>query len=290
MKAYVKTPKNLSRAMYRVANALEQFAPDDIQIVDREDDADLLVLHVIGLEAVDYRRDKKVAVMQYCTGAGQRTMENMAPWFPLWDRAVVIWSYYDLNPFIPFDSKFYHAPLGIDRPFRQQAPEGKRDYMVLTSGYVNGRPQEAIQEPTEAAWRVHGGRPLHLGKIPVGMTKTMNFNLAHDVTDTQLVELYRRCRWVAGLRYTEGFELGVIEGLAQGARPVVFDRPDNRYWFKDLAAYIPEVDGDELTDKLTELFYFTPAEVTPEEKRWLLDTFNWKTLVTKFWNLVKERS
>jgi hypothetical protein len=34
--------------------------------VRHEDDADLVVLHVIGTEALTYREDKRVAVMQYC--------------------------------------------------------------------------------------------------------------------------------------------------------------------------------------------------------------------------------
>lgn len=272
--------------MYRVANALEKYAPDDVTIVDREDEADMLVLHVIGLEAVNYRRDKQVAVMQYCTGTGDRTKENMAPWFPLWDRACLVWSYYDLREFIP--TNFYHAPLGIEPLFRQQAAEEvDRKYLVMTSGYVNGMPQEAIEEPTLAAQRL-GKQAVHLGKIPVGLTQDLDMNLAHDITDVQLLDLYRKCEWVAGLRYVEGFELGVVEGLAQGARPVVFDRPDNRRWFGPHAFYVPECTGPELTEMLTALFAQASAPVSREERMAVLPQFSWKTLVTEFWHRVKE--
>lgn len=267
--------------MFRVANALERYAPDDIQIVDREDEADLLVLHVIGLEAVEYRKDKACAVMQYCTGGDRNHLE---PWAPLWNRAKLVWSYYNLAEYF---SNFYHAPLGIDPVFRAPFVERVRDYTVMTSGYVNGMPQEAIEEPTLAAFRIEG-KPVHLGRIPVGLTQPLDMNLLHDPGDSDLASFYRRCKWVAGLRFVEGFEMGVIEGLACGARPIVFDRPDNRHWFGNHVEYVTECQGVPLTEQLVKIFLSTDPHVSVQERDAVLAKFNWKKLVTGFYDRVKE--
>ena len=288
MKVYVKCPSTLSRAMFRVANALERWAPDDLVLVEREDDADLLVLHVIGLEALGYRTDQPCAVIQYCTGGGQ----DLSAWRPLWERARVVWSYYNLFPHLPTGARyvqhFYHAPLGIDTVFRTDFTPRPRDITVLTSGYVNGHGQEAIEEPTLSAQRVNA-TSAHLGPIPTGLSPNVKVNSKYDLGDSQLASLYRRVKYVAGLRFVEGFELGVVEGLACGARPVVFDRSDNRHWFGDHALYVPECDGEELVARLAQILAEEPRPVSREERRLVLDQFNWRTLVTEFWARVKER-
>lgn len=289
MKAYIKAPSRLSAAMFRVANALERYAPDDVQIVQHENEADLLVLHVIGLDAVNYRTDKRCAVMQYCGGPDNGAL---SAWAPLWDRAVAVWSYLNLSllPLSPL--KFYRAPLGIDRVFCAPFVERPRDIGVLTMGCVNGSSQEALEEPIRAAQKV-GLTTLHVAgpvERPIGFTGPLSFAVTpRNISDPTLARYYRRCKWIAGLRFVEGFELGVIEGLACGARPIVFDRSDNRHWFGEHARYVPECTGDRLTDWLAVIMSQEPPPVTLKERMDVLTRFNWKTLVTKFWNFVKER-
>lgn len=272
--------------MFRVSNALERYAPDDVTIVPDGGRADLCVHHVIGAEAITYKPTVPCAVMQYCVNSA--TPEGRAPWHPLWERAVQTWSYYDLSQSIAAE-KFYHAPLGIDSIFRVPYIEQPRTVTVLTSGYVNGHGQEAIEEPTLAAKAV-GGRPVHLGPIPEGLTQPIELELMKDIGDSVLAALYRRCKWVVGLRYVEGFELSVVEGLACGARPIVFDRPDNRHWFGDHVRYVPECSGDELTQRLAYIMRDEPPPVTPDERAEILERFNWKTIVNGFWTRVKEQA
>lgn len=286
MKAYVAAPPKLSRAMKRVANALERYAPADVTIVQDPNAADVLVLHVIGLEAVNYREDKPCAVLQYCVNSA--TKEGAAPWHPLWNRALTVWSYYNLAPLMPEDTDFYYAPMGIDRVFREPRPNCGRDYLVLTSGYVNGHGQEAIEEPTVAAEQC-GGKAIHLGPMPTGITRNVEMNLATDISDVTLASIYRRCQFVTGLRYVEGFEMPAIEGLVNGARPVVFDRAEMRHWYQDSAVYVPECSGLELIDRLTAVFSEDRDPVSNEEREWALARFNWKTLAEGFWNRVKEQ-
>jgi hypothetical protein len=289
VKVYVEAPENLSRAMFRVAAALERHAPDGIRVVQHAAQADLLVHHVIGIEAVKYKVDRPCAVLQYCVNSA--TPEGSRPWWPLWERARAVWSYYDLAPHMPPGARFYYAPLGVDPVFRVQVlPNVPREIGLMTSGYANGQGQEAIEEPILAARQV-GLKTVHLGPIPTGLSRIKEIEVTGTgVPDMKVTRLYHRVQWVSGLRYVEGFELGCIEGLVCGARPVVFDRPEMRAWFGDHAEFVPECTGDELVAHLALLFAKPPRPVTEEERRAVLAKFNWRPLVTRFWDLVKERS
>ncbi len=278
-------PKTLSRAMHRVGNALRAHAPEWAEIVDDVGAADVEVMHVIGADAIPYaiRTDRKVAVIQYCFKTAGA--EDRATWLPLWDKALTTWSYYDLGD-VP---RFYHAPLGIDPVFLQPGYSPAVRDITLSSGYVSGRGAEAIEEFALASARA-GLRPVHLGPRPVGMSVyPKGWQSIHDCDDRDLADTYRRARYVSGLRHVEGFELPVVEGLACGAIPICFDRPESRRWFNHLALFVPECDGAELVEALTEI-------MTGE---WMLpsihmraavarDRFDWATIARGFWARVQE--
>lgn len=285
MRVYVKAPTNMSRAMFRVANALERYAPAGVEIVQDQASADLSVHHVIGLDAVGYRTSQPCAVIQYCVNSA--TKEGSAPWHPLWARAKTVWSYYDLAPMMPDGATFYYAPMGLDPVFRGAARQAfkPRDFGVLTSGYVNGHGQEAIEEPIVAAELI-GLSSVHLGPMPTGLTRNVTVNVLHDISDASLVRLYEQCKWVMGLRFVEGFEMPAIEGLACGARPVVFDRPEMRHWYGDHAVYVPECHGDLLIQHLWEVFSTPPVPVSADEHAAVLSAFNWRTITAGFWERV----
>lgn len=270
--------------MTRVARALEVTRPSDAQIVHSEREADVLVLHVIGPESVTYREDKPCAVVQYCTGVGDR---RWATWQPLWNRAIATWSYYDLHPVMPTDATFYHAPLGLDDAFRKPFDvHGPRDLGVLTSGFVAGPGAEAIEEMTIAADRM-GWNSMHLGPRPTNMSKRTKVSSVHGISDDQLAGLYRRTRYVSGLRFVEGFEMPAMEGLAQGARPVMFDRPEARRWFNDYAIFVPECHGEQLVEELLKVFRAGARRaVTDEEAEQVRRTFDWNVVAAGFWDVI----
>lgn len=286
MRAYVAAPEKLSRAMQRVACALERCAPDDVIIVQDPREADLTVLHVIGLEALEvFPKNKPFAAIQYCTGGG----EDLSAWRPLWERAALVWSYYDLAAHMPSDARFYRAPMGIDPVFRQPSrpwPPG-RDVTVLTSGYVNGKGQEAIEEPWRAAQALNGVA-THLGPRPDGVSDDLRMSINYKLSDDGLRRLYHRCKYIASLRYVEGFEMPAVEGLACGARPIVFDRPDMRHWYENHALFVPECSGPPLIEHLRQAMSFEPRPVAPEERASVLARFDWRAIVGGFWSRVKE--
>lgn len=264
--------------MIRVANALSLHAPKHVTIVDRRDDADLVVTHVIGPGDVP---DQTEVVIQYCLlTAGL----DDAAWISRWNSAKLVWSYYDLPSIVGQNGfSFYHAPLGVDDAFIGRVEKAPRDIGILTSGYVAGPSAEAIEEVALASWMLNLSL-VHLGpKTIEGMKFQSRFPTIHDVRDEELASYYRRCNWVSGLRHTEGFELPIVEGLCCGARPIVFDRTDMHQWYAGHAAFVPERTGHELVKDLLEILSEPPEPVEEDERQWAIERFSWKPIVKGFW-------
>jgi glycosyltransferase involved in cell wall biosynthesis len=287
MRVYVTPPSNMSRAMFRVARALRRYAPKDIEVVDDIRDADTQILHVIGRDVLTYdSRAENVAVIQYCTDGCRTQLEE---WAFLWQRSLAVWSYYDLRSLMPSDANFYYAPLGIDSAFRSDYDrDAKRDIGVVTSGYVNGSCAEAIEEVAHAASRA-GLKTVHIGPIPINLTRELpnTFSNAFNISDFQLASIYRRAQFVSGLRHVEGFEMPAIEGLACGARPIVFEREDMRSWYDDCAMFVYE--DASLETNLEAIFKQGAAVVTPAERESALRRFDWQRIIDGFWQSVLTR-
>lgn len=295
MKVHVDpVPVGLSQAMWRVSRALRATAPADVEIVSTPELADVQVLHVIGSDCGLHLRAPAYAAIQYCGGLEAAPDGRNVPvtsteaWEPIWRGAVAVWSYFDLP--VPEDVPFYHAPLGVDADVFHMPPlrSGIRPVGVMTSGYVSGPGAEAIEEVAIAASR-SGLTTLHLGPEKVqGMKRyPPSWRCVFGVSDADLCGLYQRSRWVSGLRHDEGFELPVLEGIACGARPIVFDRPDMRRWYDGHASFVPECDGDKLVAALMAVFARDPNPVTAAERDEFIQWFEWKSLASGFWSAVR---
>ena len=289
MRVYLTPQPGLSRAMDRVTKALVANVPPGVKIVPTVEEADLHVIHVIGypetVETVKTACDRRqrYAVIQYCLTSTQEP--KAATWVPVWYCATAVWSYYDLIAAFPdedmrasagYSIKFYHAPLGIDTEIFRRPPIADERYFLGCSGYV--AESECLEECANAVQSL-GGRLAHLGHdLPLVGQVDRFFNL-HD---WQLVRLWASCRYVAGLRRIEGFELPVYEGLACGARPLVFDRPHYRAWLGDHASYVPEVEPALLTPLIANILS-EPRPVTADERQWVKERFDWNTIAKGFW-------
>jgi hypothetical protein len=288
MKAFVKCmPATLGRGLHRVADALARYAPPEMQFVNDYREADIVVLHIIGhgsLDGLTFRSDQKIAAIQYCL----LTTEDSRPeaWLPFWQRCTAVWSYYDLfdymlkrehllTPEPPFN--FYHAPLGVDGSvFRPMEPTRKR-FAIGTSGFV--AETEGVKEAFTAC-KALGKDLFHLGP-PLGFGPGVLY--IHNIGDEDVAEFWSQCSYVAGLRRIEGFELPALEGLACGSRPLVFDAPHYKRWFGEHAEYIPEAGFDEVVEAMKELLSKRVRPVTPAERSHALEVFDWRKLVTGFW-------
>ena len=247
MRVYVDPPGHLSQAMFRVARALRRYAPEGISIVNDRVSAEMEVLHIIGPDVFQppYKPPPR---LRGHSGTCYKTAGATLPqWQAFWSKADAVWSYYPDLPISPWhEQNFYLAPLGIDDDFRKVvlATLGLR-HGIVTSGYVHGRPAEAIQEPALAAdaWHIP---TYHLGPEPQGMTiYPARWKSLNGCKDGLLAGYYSLSSWVSGLRYVEGFELPAAEGLACGCRPVMFDRVETQHWFGDHAIFVPEMEKDE---------------------------------------------
>lgn len=278
MRVYLDPPETFSRAMQRVGRALRQTRPRWVEPLSAPVGAEHQVLHVIGYN--NERHAPEYSVIQYCL---LTTGTDLSAWHELWQGSRLVWSYYDIEHLLPPGVRFYHAPLGVDGEVFKG--DGAPRYMgVVTSGYVAGPGAEAIEEVADAALEI-GLSVFHVGPHPVGMSprREATWRCGHGMSDEDLAGIYGRARWVSGLRHVEGFELPVLEGLACGARPIVFDRPDMRQWYDDFAEFVPDCSGTKLVDALVRVMSEAPRPVTAAERAEVLRRFNWDTITRGFW-------
>jgi len=311
MRACVYADPKLSPAMARVAEALQRYAPPELEFTPAAELADLVVLHVIGYPetaaAVEElrARGQRYAIMQYCMRSTQEP--NTLNWLDIWRGAEAVWSYYDLDALlvedgyaeqlcpwcreelphvgqgtgaIDFPRCFYFAPLGVDlEAFEPLITIGER-FAMLTSGYV--AESECVAECTQAAARV-GRRVFHLGPALECHRNIDNVEQRHGITDDELARAYSRCDYVAGMRRCEGFEMPAAEGLCCGARPMMLDRPHYRQWFAPWAVFVPELAPDLLTDSIAAVLANDVTPVSLEELEAARKFFDWRPLVAGFW-------
>lgn len=293
MRVFLKPTGLHSRAMIRVANALHHYAPTTVRIVERIEDADLVVCHVIGHDSLSAIKafNKPYAMIQYCLDSSAR---EVIDWRQDWQDAKLVWSYYNIVARLENENllpdgtamRFYHAPLGVDMAFLGRILTDYRNEPkrrgILTSGYVSHAASEAIQEVVFAAWML--GIPVtHLGPAQVAGMDETPLNSILGISDEGLAARYAESQWVSGLRHIEGFELPVIEGLCCGARPIVFDRPDMHQWYTGHAIFVPECSGSELVQHLHEVLGDEPEPVTRDERQWAAERFDWATIAQGFW-------
>jgi hypothetical protein len=293
MKVFAEGPERISqnKATARIISALKANAPTNIQFVTTKDEADLVIFYASGwrryfkweIERLK-NKSKKYAIIQISIRT-TRTPSTL-DWIPLWHNAEVVWSYYDLPALCREDKtapefNFYHAPLGVDPVFKESP--AKKKYVIATNGH--DYTAEYIPECVTAARKV-GKEVFHIGPPIPG---NPDIPSANEVSDKELAEIYSACEFVSGLREGEGFELPVIEGLVCGARPIVFDRPDNRHWFENLALFIPEASGGKIVKDLNKIFENGAKPVTKTEINKVKRRFNWKKIIPEFWRKILEK-
>lgn len=287
MKAYIK-PLESSWALEKVIHALTRYAPDSVEIVNDQNEANLVILHIIGRQdrtrrqAINIKRSRKrYAVIQYSLRSTMRP--STEGWFPLWQGAALTWSYYNLKALCVEDGTstdfpFYCAPLGVDTTIFYPRYYQERQHVIGSSG--PSWLTESVREATLAASSM-GRSVFHLGPEK---RRSSNVMYASGIEDDALADLLSQCEFVAGLRRTEGFELLAAEGLLCGARPICFDRTHYRQWFDPWAIFIPEGSRKRVVDSLEAIFRsrippITDAEIATAEK-----LFDWKTIIEGFWS------
>lgn len=294
MKAYIELPVQ-SRGLQRVRDALEYYAPSNIEIVSDLAECDLAIVHVYGRHTSTQKQisslraaGKQYAMIQYCLRSTMRP--STIDWIEMWQGAKLIWSYYDLMDLASQDGiivrkypfNFYHAPLGTDFDVFKETKSSKRYIITASSQHYLS---ESAKECVMAAKAVR--RPMFF--LGHNLQRGSDIVCKTGITDEELARYYSQSVFVSGLRRVEGFELPALEGLMCGARPIFFDRPEHRKWFGDLAIFIPEEPREEVIKKLTGIFQFSkliPPTVTEQEKAIARERFNWQTIIEGFWSRI----
>jgi hypothetical protein len=293
VKVYAECHPQYSQGIHRIVRALKAHAPDAVTFVDRLEDADLRVLHVIGWGSIPWSNPvypdhvdpvpgMPYAVAQYCVRTSEDPRGDV--WRGhVWAGSRLTWSYYDLATYDvahpgPDGWAHYKTALGVDADvFRQRGPVRKR-FHIGTSGYV--AETEGVPECYRAIRRLPDGEMFHLGPRVIdgeGIT------YATGIPDDVLASLWSLCLHVAGLRRIEGFELPAAEGLLCGARPIMFDAPHYRDWFGDMAEYVPEVEPAAVEDAIAGILTRPYRAVTDAEVSHARTIFNWPAIVRGFW-------
>lgn len=289
MKVFIEQTEDHSVAIGRIITALKKYAPLKVRFVNKEEEADLVVLHIVGRRQRMEERAKTIlenkkryVVAQYCIRSTKEP--NSSAWLALWRGAELVWSYYDLpqiakdDGYSQFPSNFYRSPLGVDSTIFTPTGATKR-FTILTSG--RHALTESTKEAVVATQRV-GGFVAHLGH-DLRRDRVWSFT---GLGDGALSELYSQSYYVSGLRRVEGFELPAAEGLMCGARPIMFDQPHYRYWFNKWAIFIPEGDRDEVSNSLEEVFRSKYLPVTVDEIEEAKHLFDWGRIAHGFWSRI----
>lgn len=289
MRVYITPPRVESRSIGRIATELQRYAPSSVEFVSTRENADLVVLHVIGrrdqmLAAAEQCRSRKQAyvVNQYCLRSTQKP--KTSEWMSLWDDAVCVWSYYDLPQWIADDGhayrlkNFYHSPLGADADaFRAVKPD-PAPFLLGMTGYTAGI--ECLREVVDAATHLHG-RIFHLGQpLTFGQERTTSIT---NLTDAELAQWYAKCQYLSALRRIEGFELPAAEALLSGTRPIMFDQPHYRQWFDPHAVFIPEGTREQVVSHLLDVVQQPPTPISRDERDAIARRFAWRPIVEQYW-------
>lgn len=280
MNVYIDKTETESKAITRVIEALVRYAPKNIKFVEGVSASDIVIISVVGrlnhIKARIAKYQKPYAIVQYILRGSLNP--NTADWASIWEKASVVWSYYDLAYAVKEDggiskANFYHSPLGVDQGvFRPLKKEKK--YIICTSGLLYMT--ESVRECIKAA---EGRKVMHLGPE----LNIQNVDCYSGIDDETLANLYNQCEFVSGLRRTQGFELSAAEGLICGVRPILFDKPHYQKWYEGLAEFIPENSRVEVIENLKAIFNGERKPVTENEMAEAARRFNWEKIISGFW-------
>jgi hypothetical protein len=290
MRVRIEPAEQNDIAINRVRDALKKYAPEDIEFIEdhAEFNVDLLVMMVNGRCGRTKRRlamakkfNADIAVMQIALITTRNP--DVRDWLPVWDEAALIWSYYDLPQIAleqgvepTFAHKCYRAPLGADAEvFKPSGAEKEYLAITVTKGYLT----ESTREVLRAARRA-GGEVAYVGP-PTGIGWVHEF---HNITDEELADLYSKSHYVCALRRNEGQDLPAAEGLLCGARPVVFNRPDQADWYGEFSIVLDEIDKNQIEADLVKVFQSEYEPVTPKEIARGRYVFSWRRFAGGFWD------
>lgn len=296
MKICFQTQLHLGFVMHRIEESIKACTPDWVEWVDDWENADLEIVHMIGLgEIKDIHSDplekdkikpkiKNYVVLFHCFDAAG---VHIPQWETIFKKANMVYSFHPLDKIYPkLKMNFVLGPWGVNpKTFYDMGM--KKIYEIFNTGYVSG--SEAIYESYLAA-RAVGGASVHVGgsiNNEVHDTPDPKYYVRKEnISDFEMNLSYNQSKYVCGLRRNEGFELPVIEGALAGCRPICFNNPYYTRWFKDLAIFIPE--DNNVKENLIKIFKSKYKPVAKEEQKKIIEQFSWETVSKLIFDNIKK--
>jgi hypothetical protein len=277
------SPPWMGRVMHRINGEFKRHAPAGVRFTTVPGSADVQVLDVIGSGFVEEVRCKRFVLQVQGFLPGWSPERDF--WLDWFTRAELVVSFNDLPEILKSDDfNFLRMPWGVDPGVFYPRQHRKRSACIFTSGYDPAL--EAILECREAA-RQANQPMIHLGPVLPTLDEP-GIVVVNGISDDELAGWYSEAHRVSGLRRGAGLELPALEGLACGARPVLFDTPEYRYWYGGHAEYVAEGTFDEVRDAVLALMRTTPRPVSDGERREFLSRFSWQEIMRTYWARIKE--
>jgi hypothetical protein len=260
-------PKTVGRCLFRVSDALKRYAPQGVEFVtDQSQPHDLHILQAWCPECRGFLTGKPYALIMH------EYVPDILP------NAVMVASWI---PDMMDGERFLPMPLGAEPSvfFRE---EGVRPlYTTMTTGYIAS--SELIQEVYQATLAV-GGEMVHVGGNCVQGRWLTTYE---GISDSAMRRLYNQSRYVSALRSRLGYEIGGVEALFCGTRPLVFPRRDQDV-YRRWAITVPETDPATLVRLLTEILRRPPTPLSPEEHAEVVASLSWEPIARAFWKRLLE--
>ena len=219
--------------LWRVREQMKATAPTWVSFTKNEHEADAQVILAIGASGVAPLMDKMPTILlQLC----YKTTEMTAAWWSkIWEKCMLIGSYYDLDA-----PNYVRFPMGFDPKVFYRDASIPRRYDVIVFGELDGT--EEIKSVCRAFDIIaHIGSDMQLGPGYVSYS---------NITDERLRSIYSQSKYCIGMRHIEGFELPIIEGAACGCRPITLDLECYRHWYNDLPALFVDPDYSDIEKQL----------------------------------------
>lgn len=255
--------------LWRVREQIKATAPEWVEIVENEHDADVQIVLAIGASGIPERvAAMPTIILQLCYKTAHGGSVEF--WDDIWSKSLMVGSYFDLKA-----PNFVRFPMGYDpEVFYRPENEVKKKYGAIVFGDVDG--DEEISSVVRAF-----GTVAHISGTDLGFGPGyVNYN---NIPDNRLRQIYHRSKYCIGLRRTEGFEMPIVEGAACGCIPITFDLECYRHWFNDFAWFISP---DE--DVTNQLKWINSADVghVPDMKH--VRKFEQNTAWKPFWDKLYE--
>lgn len=274
MRIYEDNNPDFGKAFKRISDALRKHCPPNTEWVNKDQDPDITIIHVVGGEEFEklLKMDlSKTVIVQHCVYTTDIPTDS---WQPFWKdaKAVISWNY--LENVMPKSANFVRIPWGADSSQFKRVPDINKNIKVFSTGHVASTEMlDSVHKACEETGNVlyHTGENFRWNS---NSYKFMNY-----MNDREFTSVISRAQYVTGLRLMEGFEMMCIEGAMTGAIPIVPDLPSYD-WYKNFGIFIDT--SNDVVGQLKNVFSSKFVGLSDSQVEYVRNRFSWETVCKEF--------